>query len=138
MIYSGPYSTDPPAQLRIMYPATLSEKNYLMALIKEYCQHLQYVLARSHQQPESARLATILIRRRLLLVSHVIRHDEVASKVLPWKPPDPRRRGHPTTTLREIIEKDTMLRAADLVNIMTNDDRWKEHIMLITLSGLCM
>ena len=46
-------------------------------------------------------------KRRLRLADHVIRHDEAANKVLLWKPDGPRRRGRPTKTLQNILEKDT-------------------------------
>ena len=53
-------------------------------------------------------ITTIVRQLRLRLTGHMMRHDEVANKVLLWKPDCPRRRGRPTT-LRDIIEKDTRL-----------------------------
>ena len=55
-----------------------------------------------------------------LLAGHVISHDDVVNKVLLWKPNGPRRRGQPTTTLQNIIEKDTNLSGTNLLTAVKN------------------
>ena len=110
-----------------------------MAHIQAYCQHLQYVW-RDHINNQDVhgslpQIVTILKRSRLRLASHVIRHDEVCKQSITLEAPGPWEKSRPTTTLREIIQKDTVLSAAYLLNITTHRDRWKEHIMLITFSA---
>ena len=76
-----------------------------------------------------SRIATIVRQRRLRLAGHVMRHDEAANKVLLWKPDGPRRRGRPTTTLLNILEKDTNLSGTNLIAAIKNRTHWKEIIM---------
>ncbi|KAI0215587.1 Molybdate-anion transporter [Lamellibrachia satsuma] len=72
------------------------------------------------------RITTIVRQRRLRLAGHVMRYDEAATKVLLWKPDGPRRRGRPTTTLQNILEKDTNLSGTNLVAAMKNRNLLKE------------
>ena len=67
--------------------------------------------------------------RRLRLAGHVMRHDEVANKVLLWKPDGPRRRRRPTTTLQNILEKGMNLSGTNLLTVMKNRNHWKKIIM---------
>ena len=75
------------------------------------------------------RITTIVRQRRLRLAGHVMRYDEAANKVLLWKPDGPRRKGRPTTTLQNTLEKDTNLSGTNLIAAMKNRNLWKEIIM---------
>ena len=75
------------------------------------------------------RITTIVRKRRIRLADHVMRYDEAANKVLLWKPGAPRRKGRPTTTLQNILEKDTNLSGTNLIAAMKNRNLWKEIIM---------
>ena len=75
------------------------------------------------------RITTIVRQRRLRLAGHVMRRDEVANKVLLWKPDYPRRRGRPKTTLQNLQEKDTNLSGTNLIAAMKNQNHWKKIIM---------
>ena len=72
------------------------------------------------------RITTIVRQRRLRLAGHVMRYDEAANKVLLWKLDGPRRKGRPTTTLQNILEKDTNLSGTNLIAAMKNRNLWKE------------
>ena len=74
-------------------------------------------------------ITTIMRQWRLRLAGHVMRHDETANKVLLWKPDGPRRRGRPTTTLQNILGKDTNLSGINLIAAIKNRNLWKEIIM---------
>ena len=75
------------------------------------------------------RITTIVRQRRLRLAGHVMCHDEAANKVLLWKPDGPRRKGRPTTTLQNILEKDMNLSGTNLIAAMKNRNIWKEIFM---------
>ena len=87
-------------------------------------------MAPPHDQPRTVRLPPAIVRqRRLRLADHVMRRDEAANKVLLWKPDGPRRRGRPTTTLQNILEKYSNLSGTNLIAAMKNRNLWKEIIM---------
>ena len=71
-------------------------------------------------------ITTIVRQWRLRLAGHVMRHDEAANKVLLWKPNGPLRRGRPTITLQNILEKDTNLSRTNLIATIKNQNHWKE------------
>ena len=75
------------------------------------------------------RITTIVRQRRLRLAGHVMRHDEAANKVLLCKSDGPLRRGRQTTTLQNILEKDTNLSGTHLLTAMKNRNHWNEITM---------
>ena len=75
------------------------------------------------------RITTIVRQRRLRLAGHVMLYDEAANKVLLWKPDGPRRKGRPTTTLQNILEKDTNLSGTNLIAAMKTRNLRKKIIM---------
>ncbi|KAI8507980.1 hypothetical protein Bbelb_142200 [Branchiostoma belcheri] len=56
--------------------------------------------------------------RRLALAGHVVRHEEMAAKVLLWQPDVKRRRGRPCLTLKKLIEEEVGLRDQELLSAM--------------------
>ncbi|KAI0208625.1 hypothetical protein LSAT2_006678 [Lamellibrachia satsuma] len=58
---------------------------------------------------------------------HVLRHDEVANKVLLWKPGGPRRRSRLTTAQHNNPEKDTNLSGTHLLTATKNRNNWLPH-----------
>ena len=76
-----------------------------------------------------SQITTIVRQRHLHLAGHVMCHDEAANKVLLMKPDGSRRRGRPTTTLQNILEKDTNLSGTNLIPAIKNRNLWKEIIM---------
>lgn len=75
------------------------------------------------------RITTVIRKRRLTLAGHIMRHDEVAAKVLLWTPDAKRRRGRPNLTLKTIIEEDVGLKGKDLINTMQDRDIWRNIIV---------
>ena len=113
---------------------TQSVEDALDGTYTKMLQKIQNVSWRRHMTNQELysslpRITTIVRQRRLRLAGHVMRHDEAANKVLLWKPDGPRRRGRPTTTLQNILEKDTNLSGTNLIAAMKNQNLWKEIVM---------
>ena len=112
---------------------TQSVENALDGAYKRKQQKIQNVSWRHLTNQELygslPRITTLVRQRRLRLAGHVMRYDEAANKVLLWKPDGPRRRGRPTTTLQNILEKDTNLSGTNLIATMKNRNLWKEIFM---------
>ncbi|KAI8507941.1 hypothetical protein Bbelb_141810 [Branchiostoma belcheri] len=73
--------------------------------------------------------------RRLALAGHVVRHEEMAAKVLLWQPDVKRRRGCPCLTLKKLIEEEVGLRDEELLSAMRdrvtgNSDRREKGFWL--------
>ena len=83
------------------------------------------------------RLSTIIRRRRLALAGHVMRHDEVAGRVLLWKPDVNRRVGRPKTTLKNVLEEDTGLEGEELLTVMLDRESWRKNFVHVTDSVGC-
>ncbi|KAI8483123.1 hypothetical protein Bbelb_391420 [Branchiostoma belcheri] len=62
--------------------------------------------------------------RRLALAGHVVRHEEMAAKVLLWQPDVKRRRGRPCLTLKKLIEEEVGLRDEELLSAMRDRATW--------------
>ena len=58
-----------------------------------------------------------------------MRHDEVASNMLLWKPNGPRIRGRSNTTVCDIMVKDTRLGGTNLLKVTTKCNQWTEFIV---------
>ena len=113
---------------------TQSVKNALDGTYTRMLQKTQNVSWRHHMTNQELygslpRITTIVRQRRLRLAGHVMRYDEAANKVLLWKPDGPWRRGRPTTTLQNILEKDTNFSGTNLLTAMKNRNHWKEIIV---------
>eukprot|EP00058_Branchiostoma_floridae_P025263 XP_002610753.1 hypothetical protein BRAFLDRAFT_91539 [Branchiostoma floridae] len=74
------------------------------------------------------RITRVIRDRRLALAGHVMRHDEMAGRVLLWRPDEKRRRGRPTLTLKRVIEEDVGLQDGDLLSVMRDRVVWKNFI----------
>ena len=114
---------------------TQSVKNALDSTYTRMLQKTQNVSWRHHVTNQELyaslpRITTIVVQLILRLAGHVMRHDGAANKVLLWKPDGPRRRGRPTTTLQNILEKDRNLSGTNLIAAKKNRNHWKEIIML--------
>ena len=84
---------------------------------------------------ELPRITSVIRNRRLALAGHVMRHDEIAAKVLLWKPEEKRRVGRPSLTIKSIIEEDTGLKDNELFNVMQDRVVWKDFIVSPTDVG---
>eukprot|EP00058_Branchiostoma_floridae_P027239 XP_002612730.1 hypothetical protein BRAFLDRAFT_97291 [Branchiostoma floridae] len=71
------------------------------------------------------RITRVIRDRRLALAGHVMRHDEMAGRVLLWRPDDKRRRGRPSLTLKRVIEEDVGLQDGDLLSAMRDRAAWR-------------
>eukprot|EP00058_Branchiostoma_floridae_P025155 XP_002610645.1 hypothetical protein BRAFLDRAFT_65836 [Branchiostoma floridae] len=71
------------------------------------------------------RITRVIRDRRLALAGHVMRHDEMAGRVLLWRPDDKRRRGRPSLTLKRVIEEDVGLQDGDLLSVMRDRAAWR-------------
>ena len=114
---------------------TQTIENALDGTYTRMLQKIQNVSWRHHMTNQElysslSRITTIVRHRRLRLAGNVMRPDEAANKVLLWRPDGPRRRGRPTTTLQNILEKDTNLNGTNLLTGMKNGNHCKEIIML--------
>ena len=114
-----------------LWSLTQSVENALDGSYTRMLQKTQNMSWRHHMTNQElyGSLPWTVRQRHLRLAGHVMRHDEAANKVLLWKPDGPRRRGRPTTTLQNIIEKDTNLSGTNLIAAMKNRNLWKEIIM---------
>jgi len=74
------------------------------------------------------RITRVIRDRRLALAGHVMRHDEMAGRVLLWRPDEKRRRGRPSLTLKRVIEEDVGLQDGDLLSVMRDRVVWKNFI----------
>ena len=116
------------------WPLTQTVKNALDGTCTRMLRKILKVSWRNHMTNRELYgtlpgIITIVRQRRIRLAGHVMRHDEVAKKALLWKPDGPRSRGRPTTTLQDIIEKDTKLSGNNLLTAMKNRNNWKEIII---------
>jgi hypothetical protein len=80
-------------------------------------------------------ISSVVRNRRLALAGHVMRHDEMAAKVLLWHPDAKRRLGRPSLTLKKIIEEDVELQDADLLTALLDRVTWKDLIVSPTGVG---
>ena len=120
--------------MRFVVTNAISKKNALDGTYTRMLQKILNVSWRHHMNNHELygslpRITTIVRQRRLRLAGHVMRYDEAANKVLLWKPDGPRRKGRPTTTLQNILEKDTNLSGTNLIAAMKTRNLWKEIIM---------
>ncbi|XP_078578947.1 uncharacterized protein LOC144863552 [Branchiostoma floridae x Branchiostoma japonicum] len=74
------------------------------------------------------RITRVIRDRRLALAGHVMRHDEMAGRVLLWRPDEKRRRGRPSLTLKRVIEEDVGLQDGDLLAVMRDRVVWRSFI----------
>eukprot|EP00058_Branchiostoma_floridae_P026665 XP_002612156.1 hypothetical protein BRAFLDRAFT_88895 [Branchiostoma floridae] len=74
------------------------------------------------------RITRVIRHRRLALAGHVMRHDEMAGRVLLWRPDEKRRRGRPSLTLKRVIEEDVGLQDGDLLSVMRDRVVWRSFI----------
>ena len=120
---------------------TQSVKNALDSTYTRMLQKTQNVSWRHHVTNQELyaslpRFTTIVIQLILRLAGHVMRHDEAANKVLLWKPDGPRRRGRPTTTLQNILDKDRNLSGTNLIAATKNRNHWKEIVNIIRIKWM--
>ena len=78
------------------------------------------------------RISQVVRCRRLALAGHVSRHDEPAGKLITWVPEENRRVGRPIVTIRHIIEEETGLSGNELLNAMSDRDKWRKDFVCFT------
>ena len=76
------------------------------------------------------KISAIIRRRRLALAGHVSRHDEPAGRLLFWSPEEPRRRGRPNTTIKDVLQNDTGLNTNEITTVMADRDIWRRNYVM--------
>ena len=77
------------------------------------------------------------IRSLWITPNHLIRHNEVAQRVLMWKPDTNRKRGRSSTTLKMVLVEDTRLEGDELVTAMQDRVNWRKKFLHVTNSVGC-
>ena len=81
------------------------------------------------------KLTEVIRRRRLALAGHIARHAEPAARLLLWSPEEPKRRGRPAFTLKNLLAKDTGLNAIEMATAMSNRDLWRKNYVMSPVIG---
>ena len=76
------------------------------------------------------KLSATIMRRRLTLAGHVSRHNEPAGSLIFWSPEEPRRRGRPNTTLKDVLKSDTGLSNDEMRAAMADRLIWKRNFIM--------
>ena len=76
------------------------------------------------------KLSATIKRRRLTLDGHVSRHNEPAGSLIFWSPEEPRRRGRPNTTLKDVLKSDTGLSNDEMRAAMADRLIWKRNFIM--------
>ena len=76
------------------------------------------------------KLSATIKRRRLTLAGHVSRHNEPAGSLIFWSPEEPRRRGRPNTTLKDVLKSDTGLNNDEMRAAMADRLIWKMNFIM--------
>ena len=76
------------------------------------------------------KISATIRRRRLALAGHVSRHDEPAGRLLFWSPEEPRRRGRPNTTIKDVLQNDTGLNTNEIPTAMADRDSWRRNYVM--------
>lgn len=75
-------------------------------------------------------ISATIKRRRLTLAGHVSRHNEPAGSLIFWSPEEPRRRGRPNTTLKDVLKSDTGLSNDEMRAVMADRLIWKRNFIM--------
>ncbi|XP_068680522.1 uncharacterized protein [Montipora foliosa] len=76
------------------------------------------------------KLSATIKRKRLTLAGHVSRHNEPAGSLIFWSPEEPRRRGRPNTTLKDVLKSDTGLNNDEMRAAMADRLIWKRNFIM--------
>ena len=76
------------------------------------------------------KLSATIKRRGLTLAGHVSRHNEPAGSLIFWSPEEPRRRGRPNTTLKDVLKSDTGLSNDEMRAAMADRLIWKRNFIM--------
>ena len=115
--FQDDFRTDPDIWLRFMVANTNNRTCTGWHLHKNAAEKSKRVIAQSRNQPRTVRLPTTDHHYSETTASSSDRScDVVANKVLLWKLDGPRRRGRPTITLQNILEKDRT--SAGLIDLL--------------------
>ena len=76
------------------------------------------------------KLSVTIKRRRLALAGHVSRHNEPSGSLIFWTPEEPRRRGRPNITLKDVLQADTGLNSNEMKTVMADRQIWKTNFIM--------
>ena len=75
------------------------------------------------------KLSTIIKQRRLAVAGHIARHNKPAKTMLFGPPEECRRKGRPSITLKDVLQKDTGLTFNELRTAMADRQIWRKNYM---------
>ena len=87
-------------------------------------------LSNAHLYGQIPKLSTIIKKRQLALAGHVARHNEPAKTLLFWTPEECRRRGRPSITMKDVLQKDTGLTSNELRIAMADRQIWRKSYVV--------
>ena len=76
------------------------------------------------------KLFTIIKKRWLELAGHVARLNEPAKTLLFWTPKEGRRKGRPSITLKDVLQKVTAVTSNELRTAMADKQTWRKNYVM--------